>query len=228
MPTRPLESPQLVTKLDLIAGAIRKDEGAVREIIRRYNQRLYRLARSILRDDSEAEDALQEAYLRAFSQLSSFRGEAAFGTWLGRIVLNEALGRQRRRRTSGALIETAQVIPFPHASQPIDPERSLAQHEISKLLEQAIDQLPDDFRAVLIARAVEGMSTKETAALFDLNAKTVKTRLHRARALVKQALNDQIGSALAESFPFAGLRCARLADRVVARLKSDQWKEDKT
>jgi hypothetical protein len=92
MQARPLESSQLVTELDLIAGAIRKDEGAVREIIRRYNQRLYRLARSILRDDSEAEDALQEAYLRAFSQLASFRGEAAFGTWLGRIVLNEALG----------------------------------------------------------------------------------------------------------------------------------------
>ena len=165
---------------------------------------------------------------RPSASLSSFRGEAAFGTWLGRIVLNEALGRQRRRRTSGALIETAQVIPFPHASQPIDPERSLAQHEISKLLEQAIDQLPDDFRAVLIARAVEGMSTKETAALLDLNAKTVKTRLHRARALVKQALNDQIGSALGETFPFAGLRCARLADSVVAQLKLDQWKEDKT
>ena len=228
MQTRPLESPQLVTELDLIAGAIRKDEGAVREIIRRYNQRLYRLARSILRDDSEAEDALQEAYLRAFSQLASFRGEAAFGTWLGRIVLNEALGRRRRCRTSVELIETAEVIPFPHASQSIDPERSLAQHEIGKLLEQAIDRLPDDFRAVLIARAVEGLSTKETAALLDLNAKTVKTRLHRARLLVKQALSDRIGSALAETFPFAGLRCARLADSVVARLELDQWKEDKT
>ena len=228
MQTEPLESPRQLMELELIAGAIRKDEGAVREIIRRYNQRLYRLARSILRDDSEAEDALQEAYFRAFSQLSSFRGEAAFGTWLGRIVLNEALGQQRRRRTNLALFETAQVIPFPHASQSIDPEHSLAQHEIGKLLEQAIDQLPEDFRAVLIARAVEGMSTKETAALLDLNAKTVKTRLHRARILVKRALNEQIGSALGDTFPFAGLRCARLTDSVVAHLRHDIWKEEKT
>ncbi len=174
MQTRPLSSPQR-GESELIAEAIHKDEGAVREIIRRHNQRLYRLARGILRDDHEAEDALQEAYLRAFSQLANFRGEAAFGTWLGRIVLNEALGRQRRRRTSVALTENPQIIPFPHASQSIDPERSLAQHEIRKLLERAIDQLPDDFRVVLIARAVEGMSTKETAALLDLNAKTVKT-----------------------------------------------------
>ena len=98
MQTQPLESLQKRSESELIAEAIHKDEGAVREIIRRYNQRLYRLARGVLRDDSEAEDALQDAYLRAFSQLASFRGEAAFGTWLGRIVLNEALMRQRRRR----------------------------------------------------------------------------------------------------------------------------------
>ena len=220
MQTQPLESPSERTESELIAEAIHKDEGAVREIIRRYNQRLYRLARGVLRDDNEAEDALQDAYLRAFSQLASFRGEAAFGTWLGRIVLNEALMRQRRRRTGAALIESPQVIPFPHASQSIDPERSLAQHEIHKLLERAIDHLPDDFRAVLIARAVEGLSTKETAALLDLNAKTVKTRLHRARSLVKQALNEEIGSLLCETFPFAGLRCAGLADRVIAHLES--------
>ena len=222
MQTRPLENSLEREDSELIAGAIHKDESAVREIIRRHNQRLYRLARSVLRDDNEAEDALQEAYLKAFSQLASFRGDAAFGTWLGRIVLNEALMRQRRRRTGAAHIESPQIIPFPHASQPIDPERSLAQHEIRKLLERAIDQLPDDFRAVMIARAVEGMSTKETAALLDLNVKTVKTRLHRARSLVKQALNEKIGSVLNDTFPFAGLRCAGLADRVVARLKSNQ------
>jgi RNA polymerase sigma-70 factor, ECF subfamily len=222
MQMRPLESSRQREEPELIAAAIHKDEGAVREIVRRHNQRLYRLARGILRDDSEAEDALQDAYIKAFSQLASFRGDAAFGTWLGRIVLNEALMRQRRRRISVALGDSPQVIPFPHASQSIDPERSLAQHEIRRLLERAIDQLPDDFRAVLIARAVEGMSTKETAALLDLNAKTVKTRLHRARSLVKQALDEQIGPVLSETFPFAGRRCAGLADRVIARLKSDQ------
>ena len=222
MQIRPLENTPQREESTLIAEAIDRDEGAVREIVRRYNQRLYRLARGILRDDNEAEDALQDGYLKAFSQLASFRGDAAFGTWLGRIVLNEALMRQRRRRTTVELTDNPQVIPFPHASQSIDPERALAQHEIRKLLERAIDQLPDDFRAVLIARAVEGMSTKETAALLDLNAKTVKTRLHRARSLVKQALDEQIGPVLSETFPFAGRRCAGLADRVIARLKSDQ------
>jgi RNA polymerase sigma-70 factor, ECF subfamily len=226
MQTRSLESHWQASESELIAGAIRKEESAVRELIRRYNQRLYRLARSIVRDDQEAEDALQEAYLRAFSQIATFRGESTLGTWLGRIVLNEAMRRRRRRRPTIEYTEASQVIPFPNENPSIDPERSLAQHEIRKLLEQAIDQLPDDFRAVLIARAVEGLSTKETAELLALNAKTVKTRLHRARNLVKQALTDQIGPALGETFPFAGRRCARLADSVVAHLRSHQWKEE--
>jgi RNA polymerase sigma-70 factor (ECF subfamily) len=228
MQTRPLENQRQSSESELIAGAIRKDESAVRELIRRYNQRLYRLARSIVRDDNEAEDALQDAYLKAFCQLSTFRGEAAFGTWLGRIVLNEALGRQRRRRFDLTGTEIPQVIPFPNASQPIDPERSLAQHEIRKLLEKAIDGLPDDFRAVLVARAIEGMSTKETAELLELNAKTVKTRLHRARNLVKRALTEEIGMVLGDTFPFAGRRCARLADKVVAQLNSRHWNEEKS
>jgi RNA polymerase sigma-70 factor (ECF subfamily) len=218
MQTRPLEGPWESAESELIAGAIRKDESAVRELVRRYNQRLYRLARSIVQDDNEAEDALQEAYLRAFSRMSSFRGESTLSTWLSRIVMNEALERRRRQRPSVELVEHSQVIPFPHGSPSIDPERSVAQHEIRKLVERAIDRLPDDLRAVLIARAVEGLSTKETAELLDLNAKTVKTRLHRARNLVKQALTEQVGSALSETFPFAGRRCARLADSVVARL----------
>jgi len=226
MHTRPLESRWNIQEPDLIAGAIRKEDGAVRELIRRYNQRLYRLARSIVKDGDEAEEVLQEAYLRAFSQISAFRGESTLGTWLGRIVLNEALGRRRRHRPSVELTDASQVIPFPNGNPSIDPERSVAQHEIRKLLERAIDQLPDDFRAVLIARAVEGLSTKETAELLELNAKTVKTRLHRARNLVKQALTDQFGAALTETFPFAGRRCARLADSVVAHLKSNQWKEE--
>src|SRR5262245_50521094 len=112
MQIRPLENTPQREESTLIAEAIDRDEGAVREIVRRYNQRLYRLARGILRDDNEAEDALQDGYLKAFSQLASFRGESSFGTWLGRIVLNEALMRQRRRRTGTALIETLRSSPF--------------------------------------------------------------------------------------------------------------------
>jgi RNA polymerase sigma-70 factor (ECF subfamily) len=116
MHTRPLESRWNIQEPDLIAGAIRKEDGAVRELIRRYNQRLYRLARSIVKDDDEAEEVLQEAYLRAFSQISAFRGDSTLGTWLGRIVLNEALGRRRRHRPSVELTDASQVIPFPNGN----------------------------------------------------------------------------------------------------------------
>src|SRR4029450_7991145 len=143
MHTRPLESRWNIQEPDLIAGAIRKEDGAVREHPRRYNQRLYRLARSIVKEDDEAEEVLQEAYLRAFSQISAFRGDSTLGTWLGRIVLNEALGRRRRHRPSVELTDASQVIPFPNGNPSIDPERSVAQHEIRKILERAIDQLPD-------------------------------------------------------------------------------------
>jgi RNA polymerase sigma-70 factor (ECF subfamily) len=208
---------------ELIARALRRDETAVRAIVQRNNRRLYRLARSIVRNDAEAEDVLQEAYLRAFANLAAFRGESGLGTWLGRIVINEALGRLRRERPVELTdkIETVQaphgeVIPFP--GEQIDPERTMAQRQIHSLLERAIDELPEAFRTVLVARVIEDMTVEETAELFGLQPETVKTRLHRARKLVRSALEQQIGSALTETFPFAGRRCARMADAVVARL----------
>jgi RNA polymerase sigma-70 factor (ECF subfamily) len=209
----------------LIARAVRKDERAVRAIIQKHNRRLYRLARSVVRDDSEAEDVLQEAYVRAFTSLATFRGESGLGTWLARIVLNEALGRLRRKRPTVELAELerarppqAQVIAFPLAHPQPDPERTMAQRQIHAMLEHAIDELPDAFRTVLVARVIEDMSIEETAALLDLRPETVKTRLHRARGLLKQALEKHIGSALTEAFPFDGRRCERVADAVVARL----------
>jgi RNA polymerase sigma-70 factor, ECF subfamily len=209
---------------ELIARALRRDEAAVRAIVQRHNRRLYRLARSIVRNDAEAEDVLQEAYLRAFANLATFRGESGLGTWLGRVVINEALGRLRRERPTVELTEqmeagsaqSGEVIPFP--GEQIDPERIMAQRQIHSLLERAIDDLPDAFRTVLVARVIEDMSVEETAALLGLQPETVKTRLHRARKLVRQALEQQIGSALTEAFPFEGRRCERMADAVVARL----------
>ena len=185
---------------------------------------MYRIARSIVRDDSEAEDVLQEAYVRAFTRLSTFRGEARFSTWLTRIVINEALGRLRQRRPTLDLSAVtahrtgAQIIPFPHASVPLDPEALMAQHEIRALLEQAIDRLPDGFRSVLVARLVEGLSTEETAELLGIRLETVKTRLHRARQLLRRDLEEQIGPVLTDAFPFAGSRCKRLTDAVLERL----------
>jgi RNA polymerase sigma-70 factor, ECF subfamily len=211
-------------EMELVARASRRDEAAVRAIVQRHNQRLYRLARSIVRNDAEAEDVLQEAYLRGFANLATFRGESALGTWLGRIVINEALGRLRRERPTVELTEKmeagsvshGEVIPFP--GEQIDPERIMAQRQIHSLLEHAIDDLPDAFRTVLVARVIEEMSVEETAELLGLQPETVKTRLHRARKLVRSALEQQIGSALTETFPFAGRRCERMAETVVGRL----------
>jgi RNA polymerase sigma-70 factor (ECF subfamily) len=208
----------------LVALARLRDEPAIRALTRRYNRRLFRLARSILRNDAEAEDVVQEAWVRAFTALDSFRGEAAFSTWLTRIALNEALGRRRRQRptldweTYGDAASEAEIINFPVSAMVSDPERTMARSEIRDVLERSIDELPDAFRAVFVARIVEGLSVEETAELFTLKPETVKTRLHRARSLLREALDRQLGPALTETFPFGGRRCERMTEAVVNRL----------
>lgn len=208
----------------LVSLARARDEAAVRALTRRYNRRLFRIARGILRDDAEAEDVVQETYVRAFTGLDLFRGDAGFGTWITRIAMNEALGRLRRRRptvdwaTYGDNRTQAEIIHFPLSAASSDPERTMAQGEIRVVLERAIDELPDSFRAVFVARLVEGMSVEETADLFGLRPETVKTRLHRARALLRDALEERLGPALTETFPFDGHRCDRLTDAVVRRV----------
>lgn len=209
--------------LALVRRASARDAEAFRTIMRRHNQKLYRLARSIIRNDGEAEDIVQETYAIAFAHLDSFRGEAALSTWLSRIAINEALGRLRRQRHATALAEEpavseAQIIPFPHASNSDDPERSMAQRQILKLVEDAADTLPDAYRSIFVARVIEGLSMEETADLFDIKPQTVKTRLHRARTLIRQKLEEQIGPVLLDAFPFAGRRCERLTDAVMKRL----------
>jgi RNA polymerase sigma-70 factor (ECF subfamily) len=201
------------------------DAASFRAIMQRSNRRLYRIARAVVNNDSEAEDVVQEAYVRAFTGLKDFRGESSLATWLSRIVLNEAMGRLRRRRPTVdiAAMETRQapqgdVVRFPLASMEPDPERAIAQRQISALLESAIDGLPDPFRTVLVARAVEGMSIEETAELFGLKPETVKTRLHRARHLLREALEKQIGPVLSDAFPFDGRRCQRTTEAVLARV----------
>jgi RNA polymerase sigma-70 factor (ECF subfamily) len=210
---------------ELIARARRKDGTAVARIIRQHNQRLYRIARSILRDDTEAEDALQEAYIRAFTSLDLFRGESRLGTWLARIVTNEALGRLRRRKPTvdfDTFAKTheasAEIIRFPAANPDLDPETTMAQREIRALLERAIDALPEAFRTVLVARLIEGMSIEETADLYGIRPETVKTRLHRARRLLKDEMAKHVGPVMGDAFPFAGRRCERLTETVVTRL----------
>ncbi|HWK66291.1 MAG TPA: RNA polymerase sigma factor [Rhizobiaceae bacterium] len=217
-------SDAVLDDMDLVSRALARDAEAFRTIMKRNNQRLYRIARGVVRDDAEAEDIVQEAYLRAFAHLAAFRGGSSLSTWLSRITINEALGRLRRnRRAKGAgLVPTeaaeAEIIRFPRKYDEIDPERTMAQRQILQLVEQATDNLPEAFRTVFVARVIEGMSVEETAELLGLNHQTVKTRLHRARALLRKELDAKIGPILLDAFPFAGRRCDRLTSAVLRGL----------
>ncbi|WP_434722270.1 RNA polymerase sigma factor [Mesorhizobium sp. RIZ17] len=206
----------------LMRRALARDPNAFRAIIKTHNQRLYRIARGVVRNDTEAEDIVQEAYMRAFANLGAFRGEASLSTWLSRIVINEALGRLRKRKRVVAMPENpeAEIIRFPLSDWNTgdDPERTMAQRQILALVERATDSLPDVYRTVFVARVIEGLSIEETADLLGVRAETVKTRLHRARALVRRALDDEIGPVLLDAFPFAGRRCERLTQAVMKRL----------
>src|SRR5215831_9989896 len=212
------------SEAELVDRARGRDETAFREIMQANNRRLYRLARGILRSDSEAEDVVQEAYVRAFTHLDGFRGESGLSTWLSRIAINEALGRARSRRPQvelGALPEAvleAQIIQFPLSSAAGDPEKSMAQREIQRVVERAIDELPDVFRMVFIARVMEGMNIEETAELLGVKPETVKTRLHRARTMLRENVEKEIGPVVLDAFPFAGRRCERLTETVLKRL----------
>jgi RNA polymerase sigma-70 factor (ECF subfamily) len=218
----------LQSDMVLVERALARDADACRLLIRTHNQRLYRLARSILRNDGEAEDAVQEAYMRAFAHLESFRGDSALSTWLSRIVINEALGRLRNRRRTGAVVMPesgrhdpggeARIIPFPLGSSEADPERTMAQRQILTLVERATDELPEIYRTVFVARVIEGLSLEETADLLGIRPETVKTRLFRARRLVRETIDKEVGPVLMDAFPFAGRRCDRLTRAVMLRL----------
>jgi RNA polymerase sigma-70 factor (ECF subfamily) len=180
------------------------------------------IARGILRNDSEAEDVVQETYVRALIHLDEFRGQSSLSTWLVRIAMNEAMGRMRGQRPALQLDvhrddkPRAEVIQFPTPSS--DPEKSVAQRQIQAVVERAIDELPDTFRLVFIARVMEEMSIEQTAELLGLKPETVKTRLHRARSMLRDNVEKEIGPVILDAFPFAGPRCERLTDAVLMRL----------
>jgi RNA polymerase sigma-70 factor (ECF subfamily) len=213
-----------LTDDELIARCLAHDEAAVRVVTGRYNQRLYRITRSILGDGTEAEDAVQDAYLRAFSGLERFRGDAAFATWLTRIAINEALARVRRRQPTVEWAPASEAALHPHThyrspSASANPETTMRHREIQDLLERSIDMLPEPFRVVFVARFVEGLDVNETAALFGLRPETVKTRTHRARQRLRAHLQQALGSSISEVFRFDGARCDRMTDAVIRRLR---------
>jgi RNA polymerase sigma-70 factor (ECF subfamily) len=204
-----------------VRRALARDASAFRAIMQTHNRCLYRIARSILRNNADAEDAVQEAYVSAFTNLASYRGEGSLKSWLSRIVVNESLGRMRQRHSTIDLAtleqqqSEAQIIQFPQSTPNDDPERTMAQRQIIHLVEQATDNLPEAFRLVFVARVIEGMSIEETSELLGIKA---ETRLHRARQLVRDQLEKEIGPVLTDAFPFAGRRCERLTETVMRRL----------
>ena len=230
MPRTAASPPELARLGDaaLVDLARARHEGAVRALVQRHNRRLFRVARGIVRDDAEAEDIVQETYVRAFTNLTGFRGEAQLATWLTRIAINEALGRLRRRRPTADLAELdtmgaddGRVVPF-RSPAPASPEAEAGRAEVRRLLEACIDDLPEPIRLVIILRDVEGLSAEATAEQLGIRAETAKTRLHRARRRVRAVLVARLPGAFADLFPFDGARCAGMADRVVLRVLDGQ------
>jgi RNA polymerase sigma-70 factor (ECF subfamily) len=191
-------------------------------LMRRHNQRLYRAARAILRNEEEAEDVLQQAYLNAYSHLRQFDGRAAFATWLTRIVVHEAIARARRRGRSYAMNAEARptIGSASESSSGPDPERLAMSRELGALLEHAIDRLPDGTREVFVLRQVEGMSTSEVADVLEISEAVVKTRLSRARAALRRELYEHAHIAASDAFRFLGRRCDRVVATVLGRLGS--------
>lgn len=201
------------------------DSAAFEALMRRYNRVLFRTARAVLRDDAEAEDALQDAYLHVYRSIGDFRGDARLSTWLVRIVANEALMRLRKRERRAAIVPIASGVLEEQLGQIADadmnrsPEPSAQRAEIRRLLEREIDALPADYRAVFVLRAVEELSVEETAAALAIPPATVRSRLFRARSLLREGLAAKIDLACGEVFPFAGERCDRIVNNVLGRIR---------
>ena len=212
---------------DLVERVRAGDAAAFELIMRRHNRRLFRLARSILKNGAEAEDVVQESYVRAFAKLDAFAGPDGFSAWLARIACNEALGRLRGRErvvslhdyvSDGAGETDVRRVETMTSPQP-DPERLTENGELRRLLEDAIDALPADFRAVFVLRAVEGMSVAEIAEALSIRPETVKTRFHRARHRLQETLGVRFDALMPAAFEFGGARCDRIVSAVLARLR---------
>jgi RNA polymerase sigma-70 factor (ECF subfamily) len=204
-----------------VVARILAGETALFEIImRRYNQRLYRVARAILRDDAEAEDVMQDAYVRAYQHLDQFAGKASFATWLTRIAVNEALSRLKLRKRIDQLDESEEnggnFMGLTETAP--DPEAKASVGELSQLLEAALLELPEQYRTVVMLRDIEEMNTSETAAALELSEENVKVRLHRGRLMMRNWLMERVGVSSKNAFPFMGERCDRVVSRVFERL----------
>lgn len=222
MSTQPTLDHQALSDAGLAARIAARDLGAVRQVTAANNQRLFRAAWSILGNRADAEDAVQSAYLRAFTAIESFEGRSSLSTWLTRIVINEALGRVRAARRREARLDGGSIIHLAEyrdklmrgSSGDADPDRALERSQLRQMLERAIAALPETFRTVFILREVEGMSVEEVADSLGIPASTVKTRHLRARRRLRDALEPELRLALDGALPFAGVDCEALTARV--------------
>jgi RNA polymerase sigma-70 factor, ECF subfamily len=208
-----------------VVARVKAGETALYEILmRRYNQRLYRVARAILRNDGEAEDVMQDAYVRAYQHLNQFAGKAAFSTWLTRIAVNEALGRLKLRNRIDQLDIEEQYEESVMAAQENapDPEAKASTGELRELLEAALLELPEPYRAVVMLRDIEEMNTSETAAALGLTEENVKVRLHRGRLMIRNWLMERVGTNCRTAFPFMADRCDRVVATVFSRIDLQQ------
>jgi len=209
-------TPNAVLSDEQVVERVKNGESDLYEILmRRYNQRLFRVVRSILKDESETEEVIQDAYVRAYEHLDQFEGRSKFSTWLTKIAIYEAYARVKsRKRTSGFDDYMEQLM----ATSDRSPEERTFDSEMRSLLEIAVDSLPDEYRSVLVMRDIEGMSTSETADCLDITEENVKVRLFRARAAIRRQLFERVGAASSRAFQFLGERCDRIVHRVLERI----------
>jgi RNA polymerase sigma-70 factor (ECF subfamily) len=216
---QPAAAPTALSDEEVVARVLAGDTSLFEILMRRYNQRLFRVARGILADDAEAEDVMQETYVRAFRQLAGFRGEARFSTWLTRIACHEALARaQKRRRLVSISGGGPGDGPPDPPSETAGPDRELENRELQAVLRDAVEILPDPLRAVFCLREIEDLSTEETAEALGLTIENVRVRLHRAKRSLRQALDARIGREVRRLYLFNGPHCDRMVESVFARL----------
>jgi RNA polymerase sigma-70 factor (ECF subfamily) len=203
---------------EVVARVVAGETALFEILMRRYNQRLFRVARGIVRSDADAEDVVQQAYVSAYTHLLQFAGASEFSTWLTRIVINEALARTKRRvRLAEVDIEEQEVVTRFEAPTPT-PEDQASGREMRAMLETAIDRLPEAYRLVFMMREVEQLSVAETAACLELSEENVKVRLHRAKAMLRESIYSQMERATGDTFPFMGARCDRIVEAVLAEI----------
>ena len=211
--------PSSLTDAEIVRRVRAGDRALFEILMRRHNQRVYRATRAIVKDERDVEDVMQQAYVDAYLHLDQFKGQAQFATWLTRIAVNRAIRRGHGDRRQLELVTSDSEVAFERTpAKGIDPEHSMYGHELKTVLESLIDELPDPFRVVFVMREVEGLSTAETAASLEINEETVKTRLHRAKRLLRDQLDRRLGPAASEAYPFHLSRCDRVVAGVMAKI----------